>query len=111
MGRRPIAFIRRTSEQVCSSQVAWTLPHNPDVDQSVDADPRWTPGGMWACNHTAVMGARAVARQLANRCARCSCRRARRVPSRARLQVGRLQGGGRSAAVEGSMVISLPGEQ
>ena len=46
--------------------VGWTLPHNPDVGESIDADVRYTPGGMWAANRSLVRAQRdAVKRRTA----------------------------------------------
>lgn len=39
--------------------VGWTLPHNPDVLQSLQADPRYTPGGLWNANRSHVLERRA----------------------------------------------------
>ena len=35
--------------------VGFTLPHNPDVLSSLAADPRYTPGGLWAANRSSVL--------------------------------------------------------
>ena len=45
--------------------VAWTLPHNPDAADSIQADPRYTPGGLWACNRSAVTANREAVLRLA----------------------------------------------
>ena len=46
--------------------VGWTLPHNPDVGESIDADVRYTPGGIWAVNRSLVRAQRdAVKRRTA----------------------------------------------
>ncbi|EOD24135.1 hypothetical protein EMIHUDRAFT_238963 [Emiliania huxleyi CCMP1516] len=47
--------------------VAFTLPHNPDVLGSLQADPRWTPGGIWAMpNRSSVLERRAAVCRAAN---------------------------------------------
>ncbi|KAL1503726.1 hypothetical protein AB1Y20_012198 [Prymnesium parvum] len=47
--------------------VAWTLPHNPDAEASLAADPRFTPAGLWALdgeiNRSVVDAARERVRQ------------------------------------------------
>lgn len=50
--------------------VSWTLPHNPDAEDSLSGDPRFTPGGLWACNRTAVALAREAVRMRATRATR-----------------------------------------
>jgi hypothetical protein len=45
--------------------VGWTLPHNPEVLTSMQADPRYTPGGLWAANSSHVMASRKRACRLA----------------------------------------------
>lgn len=49
--------------------IGWTLPHNPDAAESLDADPRFTPGGMWrfegALSRAAVKEARLAVRLAA----------------------------------------------
>ena len=40
--------------------VGFTLPHNPDALTSLQADPRYTPGGMWAANRSHVQVVRAA---------------------------------------------------
>ena len=46
--------------------VAFTLPHNPDAGDSLQADPRYTPGGLWACNRSAVAANREAVLRLVN---------------------------------------------
>ena len=63
-GTRFISMPRRTPFFL---YVGWTLPHNPEVLTSLQADPRLTPGGLWGgFNRSAVVAARARACQLAN---------------------------------------------
>ena len=38
--------------------VGWTLPRAPDVLLSLAADPRYTPGGLWAANRSHVLARR-----------------------------------------------------
>ena len=46
--------------------VGWTLPHNPEVLTSLQADPRYTPGGLWAANRSHVLAMRERVCRLAN---------------------------------------------
>ena len=46
--------------------VGFTLPHNPDVLQSLQADPRFTPGGLWAANRDEVLSKREAVCRAAN---------------------------------------------
>ena len=59
-------FISMPRRNAFFLHLAWTLPHNPDATDSINADPRYTPGGLWALNRTAVVANREAVRALAN---------------------------------------------
>lgn len=46
--------------------IGWTLPHNPEVLTSLQADPRYTPGGLWNANRSHVLATRERVCRLAN---------------------------------------------
>ena len=46
--------------------IGWTLPHNPEVLVSLQADPRYTPGGLWGANRDEVLAKRAAVCAAAN---------------------------------------------
>ena len=62
-------FISMPRRNAFFLHLAWTLPHNPDATGSINADPRYTPGGLWALNRTAVVANREAVRALANKTA------------------------------------------
>ena len=65
-GVRHFVEKRRAKRSPFFAYVGWTLPHNPDVGESIDADVRYTPGGMWAANRSLVRAQRdAVKRRTA----------------------------------------------
>ena len=59
-------FIGKPRRGPFFAYVAWTLPHNPEVLTSLQADPRYTPGGLWAADREAVLARRAAVCEVAN---------------------------------------------
>ena len=59
-------FVSKPRRGPFFAYVGWTLPHNPDVLLSLQADPRFTPAGLWGANRDQVLGQREAVCRAAN---------------------------------------------